>query len=240
MPTQPKPRTDDVGGPTSFNLMKWIAENPDKLKPPLGAKTVFREDDFMVTVVGGPNARTDYHVNPTEEFFFQIKGDVAIGIQHNGKPYDILLPEGSIYLLPANVPHAPRRGPNTVGLIVERIRKNGLTDTHRWYCEKCNGVLFEKTVKIEVLERDMPPIFDAYYGNPDNQVRFKLIADLAASHRLPSVSAESEFAKDGGLMYYGVVINILDQMQQAAAYVDRILKGAKPGDLPIQQIVRSR
>ena len=170
MPTQPKPRTDDVGGPTSFNLLKWIAENPDKLKPPLGAKTVFSEEDFMVTAVGGPNARTDYHVNPTEEFFFQIKGDVAIGIQHNGKPYDILLPEGSIYLLPANVPHAPRRGPNTVGLIVERIRKNGVTDTHRWYCEKCNGVLFEKTVKIEVLERDMPPIFDAYYGNPDNQV----------------------------------------------------------------------
>src|SRR6516225_1007587 len=144
MPMQPKPRTDDVGGPTSFNLMKWIAENPHKLKPPLGAKTVFREDDFMVTVVGGPNARTDYHVNPTEEFFFQIKGDVAIGIQHNGKPYDILLPEGSIYLLPADVPHAPRRGPNTVGLIVKRIRKNGMTDTHRWYCEKCNGVLFEK------------------------------------------------------------------------------------------------
>ena len=63
-----------TSGPTSFNLMKWIAENPDKLKPPLGAKTIFREDDFMVTVVGGPNARTDYHVNPTEEFFFQLKG----------------------------------------------------------------------------------------------------------------------------------------------------------------------
>jgi 3-hydroxyanthranilate 3,4-dioxygenase len=164
------PRTADTAGPTAFNLMQWIAENPDKLKPPLGAKTVFREDDFMVTVVGGPNARTDYHVNPTEEFFFQIKGDVAIRIQHNGKPHDVELPEGSIYLLPANVPHAPSRGPNTVGLIVERIRKNGMTDTHRWYCEKCNDVLFEKTVRIEILERDMPPVFDAYYGNPDNQV----------------------------------------------------------------------
>src|SRR6516165_12763234 len=167
MPTQPKPRIHDVGGPTSFNLMKWITENPDKLKPPLGAKTVFSENDFMVTVVGGPNARTDYHVNPTEEFFFQIKGDVAIGIQHNGKPYDILLPEGSIYLLPANVPHAPRRGPNRVD---SGAGPQERADTHRWYCEKCNGVLFEKTVKIEVLERDMPPIFDAYYENPDNQI----------------------------------------------------------------------
>ena len=81
--------------------MKWIAENPDKLKPPLAAKTIFREDDFMVTVVGGPNTRTDYHVNPTEEFFFQLKGTVNIRIQHEGRPYDIALPEGSIYLLPA-------------------------------------------------------------------------------------------------------------------------------------------
>ena len=61
------------------------------------------------------------------------------------------------------------RGPDTVGLIVERIRKHGMKDTHRWYCEKCNNVLFEKTVQIEVLERDMPPVFEAYYGDPDNQ-----------------------------------------------------------------------
>ena len=75
---------EEKAGPASFNLMKWIAENPDKLKPPLSAKTIFREDDFMVTVVGGPNARTDYHVNPTEEFFFQLKGTVNIRIQHEG------------------------------------------------------------------------------------------------------------------------------------------------------------
>ncbi len=155
--------------PASFPLMQWISENPDKLKPPLGAKTIFRQDDFMITVVGGPNTRTDYHVNPTEEFFFQMKGTVKVRIQHQGKPHDVILPEGSIYLLPANVPHSPMRGPNTVGLIVERIRKNGLLDTHRWYCEKCNTVLFEKTVQIEVLERDMPPVFNAYYGDSKNQ-----------------------------------------------------------------------
>jgi 3-hydroxyanthranilate 3,4-dioxygenase len=162
-------KTETSSGPTSFNLMKWIAENSDKLRPPTGGKTIFREEDFMVTVVGGPNARTDYHVNPTEEFFFQLKGTVKVRIQHEGKPHDVVLPEGSIYLLPANVPHAPMRGPDTVGLIVERIRKNGMMDTHRWYCEKCNNVLFEKTVSIEVLERDMPPVFDAYYGDPENQ-----------------------------------------------------------------------
>src|SRR6188474_1966848 len=112
-------KTETSSGPTSFSLTKWIAENPDKLNPPTGGKTILREDDFMVTVVGGPNARTDYHVNPTEEFFFQLKGTVKVRIQHEGMPHDVILPEGSIYLLPANVPHSPMRGPETVGLIVE-------------------------------------------------------------------------------------------------------------------------
>jgi putative ABC transport system substrate-binding protein len=66
-------------------------------------------------------------------------------------------------------------------------------------------------------------------------LRIELIADLTARYRLPSISASNRFPKVGGLMYYGVEINSLDQFQQAAGYVDRILKGAKPGDLPIQQ-----
>ena len=66
-------------------------------------------------------------------------------------------------------------------------------------------------------------------------LRIELIADLTARYRLPSISASSRFPKVGGLMYYGVEINSLDEFQQAAGYVDRILKGAKPGDLPIQR-----
>jgi len=66
-------------------------------------------------------------------------------------------------------------------------------------------------------------------------LRIELIADLAARHRLPSISAYDRFPKVGGLMYYGASINTLDQFQQAASYVDRILKGTKPGDLPIQR-----
>ncbi len=155
---------------TSFNLMKWIDENRDKLKPPTAAKTVFAQDDFMITVVGGPNARTDYHINQTEEFFFQLKGELKLGIQKDGEAHVVSVPEGSIYLLPAMVPHAPMRGPDTVGIIVERIRKEGTVDAHRWYCQNCNAVLWEKVAFIENLERDMPPIFEEYYSDPQNQI----------------------------------------------------------------------
>jgi ABC-type uncharacterized transport system substrate-binding protein len=74
----------------------------------------------------------------------------------------------------------------------------------------------------------LPP--DSFTG-----LRLSLIADLAGRNRLPSISAPSDFAKDGGLMSYSAVINLVGQLRQAATYVDRILKGAKPGDLPVQR-----
>jgi putative ABC transport system substrate-binding protein len=64
--------------------------------------------------------------------------------------------------------------------------------------------------------------------------RQALIIELVSRHRLPAVSAAIDFAKEGGLMYYGVSSNLVDTYRQAATYVDRILKGAKPGDLPVQ------
>jgi putative ABC transport system substrate-binding protein len=66
-------------------------------------------------------------------------------------------------------------------------------------------------------------------------LRGQLFADLAARHRLPSISSQLQFPKYGGLMSYGVEINFANQFRQAATYVDRILKGAKPGNLPVQQ-----
>jgi putative ABC transport system substrate-binding protein len=60
-----------------------------------------------------------------------------------------------------------------------------------------------------------------------------LIIGLAAQHRLPAVYSFPLFAADGGLMAYGV--DLVDLIRRSAAYVDRILKGDKPGDLPVQQ-----
>jgi putative ABC transport system substrate-binding protein len=61
----------------------------------------------------------------------------------------------------------------------------------------------------------------------------QLTVDLAASHRLPAIYASREFVDAGGLMTYGV--SYPDLYRRAAAYVDKILRGARPADLPIQQ-----
>ena len=63
--------------------------------------------------------------------------------------------------------------------------------------------------------------------------RRKEIADLAAKNRLPAIYPQSEYVEAGGLVSYGVSINDLDR--RAATYVDKILKGAKPSELPVEQ-----
>ena len=123
-----------------FNLDKWINENRDLLKPPVGNKNLYVEaGDFIVMIVGGPNARKDFHYNESEEFFYQLEGEITVRIQLEGKAKDIKIKEGEIFLLPANVPHSPVRGENTVGLVIEKVRKGtDLTDGLMWFCDECN------------------------------------------------------------------------------------------------------
>jgi putative ABC transport system substrate-binding protein len=64
-------------------------------------------------------------------------------------------------------------------------------------------------------------------------VRRKRIVELTAKHRLPSIYANRSFATDGGLLSYS--IDAVHQFRQAANYIDRILRGAKPAELPVQQ-----
>ena len=153
-----------------FQIQQWISDNGDKLIPPVGGETLWKDSNLMITIVGGPNKRTDYHIDAFEEFFYQIKGDIVLRIQEDGKARDVEVKEGDVFLLPAYVPHAPMRPAGTVGLIAEIKRtKDDPLDGFSWFCEKCNHQLFRKDAYIEVLERDMPPIFEAYYADPGNQ-----------------------------------------------------------------------
>ena len=99
----------------AFNFRRWIDENRHLLKPPVGNKRVFRDSEFIIMVVGGPNARKDYHVDPGEEFFYQLEGDMLLKTVQDGELVDVPIREGEILLLPPGVPHSPRRVANTVG-----------------------------------------------------------------------------------------------------------------------------
>ncbi|MDX1471192.1 MAG: 3-hydroxyanthranilate 3,4-dioxygenase [Flavobacteriaceae bacterium] len=147
------------------NFKQWIEENRHLLKPPVGNKVVWKDADFIVMVVGGPNSRKDYHYNETPEFFYQVEGDIVLKIIEDGKPKDIHIKEGDIYLLPPKVPHSPQRGANTVGLVIEYKRPEGTSDALMWFCENCSTKLYEEDFTLENIETDMPKIFETYYSD---------------------------------------------------------------------------
>ncbi len=150
----------------AFNFKTWIDENRHLLKPPVGNKVVWKDTEFIVMTVGGPNARTDFHVNQSEEFFYQLEGQMVLKIMDNGKIYDLPMKTGDIFLLPPNTPHSPQREAGSIGLVIERRRRDGEMDGLQWYCEKCHSKLYEEFFKLTNIETQFPEVFERYYNSP--------------------------------------------------------------------------
>ena len=148
-----------------FGFRQWIDEHRDLLKPPVGNAKVYEDGDFIIMVVGGPNARKDYHYNHGEEFFYQIEGDVSVKIIDEGKHREIRIKEGDIFLLPGNVPHSPQRPANTVGLVIERKRESNEEDAFQWYCENCGDKLYEEFLPLRDIVTELPPLFERFYSD---------------------------------------------------------------------------
>lgn len=150
-----------------FNFQKWIDEHRHLLKPPVGNKQVYEDAEFIVMVVGGPNARKDYHWEEGEEFFYQLEGDITVKIQEDGKAVEVPIREGEIFLLPARVPHSPIRPANTVGLVIERKRHEDEKDGLLWFCDECNHKLYEEYFPLHSIEKDFLPVFRKFYASEE-------------------------------------------------------------------------
>jgi 3-hydroxyanthranilate 3,4-dioxygenase len=148
-----------------YNLKAWVEEHRELLKPPVGNKMVWQDEEFLVMVVGGPNRRKDYHVEDGPEFFYQIEGDITLRVIDDGSPRDITIREGEIFLLPPHVPHSPQRPEDTVGLVVERKRRPGEMDHLVWYCENCGETLHDAAFELRDLGTQLKPIIEGYYAD---------------------------------------------------------------------------
>jgi 3-hydroxyanthranilate 3,4-dioxygenase len=150
---------------TPFNLRQWIDRHRADLRPPVGNKRVFRDSEFIVMVVGGPNSRKDFHVDPGEEFFYQLEGGMLLRVVRDGRIFDVPIREGEVLLLPGGVPHSPQRFADTVGLVVERERRPGELDGLQWYCERCSNLLYEERFELRDIETQFPPVFARFFAS---------------------------------------------------------------------------
>ena len=150
---------------TAFNFSDWIDRHAHLLKPPVGNQLVFEEaGDLIVQVIGGPNARTDYHDDPYEEFFYQLRGNIVLRVLEEGRARDVPIREGEILLLPAHLRHSPQRPAGSIGLVVEKMRAAGVLDGFEWYCPSCAALVHRVEVNVKNIVNDLPPLFEAFYS----------------------------------------------------------------------------
>jgi len=150
--------------PNPINLQAWVDEHRHLLKPPVGNKCIV-DGDFIVMIVGGPNARTDYHYEDGPEWFFQLEGEMVLRIQEDGKARDIPIRAGETFYLPPHVPHSPQRMPGSIGLVMERRRLANEDDALMWFCINCNHKLYEEFFHLVDIEQDFLRVFERFYND---------------------------------------------------------------------------
>ncbi len=152
-----------------FNLQQWIDDHREALTPPVANKQIWREADMIVMIVGGGNERNDFHDDPREEFFYQIKGDMTLVLWEEGsEPVHMPIREGDVYLLPPHVRHSPQRpDPESVGLVVEYQRNLGELDGFEWACANCNNLVHRVELQVQRIDEDLPPLFAAFNDDSD-------------------------------------------------------------------------
>ena len=155
---------------TSLNLKNWVNQKRPFLKPPINNKMIWKDREFIVMIVGGPNQREDYHINEGEEFFYQIEGDIVLRIMQDESPCDLPIKEGEIFLLPPSIPHSPQRPAKSIGMVIERKRREGEKDGFAWYCLKCHHPLYLKHIELKNIEKDLPLVFEGFYKHKSHHV----------------------------------------------------------------------
>jgi 3-hydroxyanthranilate 3,4-dioxygenase len=149
-----------------FDFARWIEEHGHLLKPPVGNKLLFEDAGMIVQVVGGPNRRVDFHDDPGEEFFYQLKGDMVLKVHEGGQIHDVPIREGEVFLLPPHIRHSPQRPiEGSVGLVVENARRPGEMDGFEWFCFQCGGLVHRVEIAVGDIVRDLPPLFAAFYAD---------------------------------------------------------------------------
>jgi 3-hydroxyanthranilate 3,4-dioxygenase len=155
-----------------FNFPSWLDEHGHLLKPPVGNRQIWADADFMVTVVGGPNARSDFHDDPLEEFFWQFKGNAHLLVWDRGRYERVHLREGDIFLMAPHLLHSPQRPEaDSRCLVIERKRPPGLVDAFQWHCAACGGLVKRIEVQLNDIVADLPAAYQRFYASGDDERR---------------------------------------------------------------------
>ena len=151
----------------SFGLWRWIEENRASFEPPVGNKVIWEDSQFTAMVVRGPNARRDFHIDPSDEIFFMLKGAMTLETLENGRRQSRTIGEGELCLVPALTPHSPHRPADTWGLVIEVKRAPAQTESLVWICDRCDAQLHEITMHVADIETELKHAIERFDASVD-------------------------------------------------------------------------
>ncbi len=157
--------TDTVLPP--INIKQWVEDHIDEFKPPVSNKYLYLGKDFFVMVIGGPNARNDFHKTDSEEYFYQFKGDICVHTIENGTIVDHVIREGETFFIPPNVPHAPQRPPGSIGIVVERNRPAGETEHQQFYCPNCQELVWNEEFDCKDIVEHFSASMESFWADDE-------------------------------------------------------------------------
>jgi 3-hydroxyanthranilate 3,4-dioxygenase len=146
----------------SFNLWKWVEDNRHAFEPPVGNKVIWEDSQFTAMIIRGPNARRDFHVDPSDEIFHMLKGAMVLEYMEDGQRRERIIREGDLCLVPALTPHSPHRPPDTWGLVVEVKRRPDQTESLLWYCEVCDAQIHAVTMHVGDIEKELRAVIEEF------------------------------------------------------------------------------
>lgn len=149
-----------------INIQKWVDEHRHELKPPVGNKYLYDGDDFFVMVVGGPNARNDFHMTDSEEYFYQVTGDIVVTIRDADGLRHVPIREGETFFIPGGIPHSPQRQPGTIGIVVERRRPVGEVEHLQFYCPECSELVMDKAFDCDDIIEHFSRAMEEFWADP--------------------------------------------------------------------------
>jgi len=149
-----------------INIHKWVEEHRSELKPPVSNKYLYDGEGFFVMVIAGPNARNDFHQTDSEEYFYQLKGDIVVRIFEDGEIRDVVVREGETFFIAGGVPHSPTRPPNTIGIVVEMRRPPGETEHLQFYCENCHELVYDKEFDCADIVEHFAQAMEDFWADP--------------------------------------------------------------------------
>ena len=153
---------------STVHLKQWVKDNSPLFNPPFRTNQLLvHHKDFLVMILRGPNTRLDFHIQPGDEFFYQVQGNMELVVKPQGeRRQSVIINEGEIFLLPGGTPHSPRRFENTWGLVIERKRRQEEKEEFAWFCEQCDELVLSRVVNQGDIPSQVSTLYSEFNADP--------------------------------------------------------------------------